>query len=201
MTSLLYPSDRQSKNRSEQEEIMGKKIRVIIALVVIIGVVYWAINTTRERSYSGSKFTFRVGSGSVVVNNRGQAPIPVEMRAEGRTASFRVDSAEFGLNESSKTQRSGRTTYHAVNFDLPPGQSKINVARGSNVYFVSASDQRIDAVVTPMRIDSARTLFVWAGVIILAALYYISRTLEHGWIGALRRKIPKQILRFRRPAT
>jgi hypothetical protein len=180
---------------------MGKKIRVIIALAVIIGVAFWAFNLVRERSYSGSKISFRVGSGSVLVTNRGQEPIPVAMRAAGRTASFRIDSADLGLTETSKSQRSGRDTYHEVSFELPPGQSRINVARGSNVYLYSTSDQRIDAIVTPLRIDRARTTLVWVGFIILAALYYISRTLDHRWIGVLRSKLPEGIPGSRRTAS
>jgi hypothetical protein len=180
---------------------MGQRIRVIIALVIIVGLAFWAVNLVRERSYSGSKFAFNVGSGSVVVTNPGQEPIPVEMRSEGRTATFAIASPELGLKETSQRQGSGRTTYHAVSFELPPGEARIEVTRGSNVYFVSSSNQRIDATVTPMRADRARTTLIWMGVAILAALYYISRTLKHRWIGILRRKLPESIQRLKRTAS
>ena len=165
---------------------MGNKIRIVIALLVIVGISFWSINLVRERSYSGSKFGFKVGSGSVVVTNQGQEPIPVEMRSEGRTANFRVESADLDLKESSKRQTGGRTAYHTVSFELPPGQAKIDVTRGANVFFISASDQRISAVVTPMNPGSVRSTLIFTGLVILGALYYISRTLEHRWIGALR---------------
>ena len=177
---------------------MGKKLRVIMALVVIFGVAFCSINLVRERSYSGSKFAFRVGSGSVVVANLGQEPIPVEMRSEGRTSSFRVVSAELGLKETSKRQSSGGTTYHAVSFKLPPGQANIDVTRGSNVLFVSASSQRIDAVVAPMSAGSGHAVLISAGMAILAALYYISRTLQHRWIWALRSKLESRQQRPKR---
>jgi hypothetical protein len=171
---------------------MGTKIRVITALVIIVGVAFWSFNLVRERSYSGSRLAFKVGSGSVVVTNRGQEPVPVEMRADGRTAIFRVESAELDLKESSKRQGSGRNVYHAVSFELPPGQAKIDVTRGSNVQFISSSNQRIDAVVTPMEASGVRQTLIFTGLIILASLYYISRTLQHRWIGALRRKLLKR---------
>jgi len=170
---------------------MGNKIRIVIALLVIVGVAFWSINLVRERSYSGSKFAFKVGSGSVVVNNQGQQPIPVEMRSEGRSSSFHIQSAELGLRETSKRQSIGRNTYHAVSFELPPGQAQISVTRGSNLYFVSGSAQRIDAIVTPMSAGSARTTLIVAGLIILGAIYYISNILEHRWIWLVRSKLSK----------
>lgn len=169
---------------------MGNKIRVIIAVAVIIGVAFWAINSVIQRSYSGTRLSFEVGSGSVVVTNRGQEPVPVEMRAEGRASTFRIESADLDLRETSKREGTGRDIYHAVSFELPPGQAQINVTRGSKVQFISNGTQRIDAVVTPMDASGVRWTLIFAGLVILAALYYISRTLEHRWIGALRSKLP-----------
>lgn len=171
---------------------MGNKIRIIIALIVIVGIAFWSVNQVWQRSYSGSKLSFEVGSGSVVVTNRGQEAIPVEMRSEGRTTSFRIESAELGLKEASKRQGSGRDTYQGVSFDLPPGQAKIAVVRGSNVLFISDSNQRIDAIVTPMDPESVRTTFIFAGLVILAALYYISSTLRHWWIWVLWNKLARR---------
>ena len=171
---------------------MGKKIRVIIALAVIVGMTYWAVNQVLVRSYSGSQIAFKVGNGAVVVTNQSQEPVPVEMRSEGRTASFRIESADFELRQTSKVQGSGRNAFHVVQFELPGGQAKIDVTRGSNVFFVSSSNQRIDAVVTPMSPDSVRTTLIFTGLIILAALYYISRTLQHRWIRALFNKLARR---------
>lgn len=179
---------------------MGNKIRVIIALVVIIGVAFWAINSVLERSYSGTRLSFKVGSGSVLVTNQGQEAAPVEMRAEGRASTFRIESAELDLREASKRQGTGRDVYHAVAFELPPGQARINVTRGSNVQFVSSGSQRIEAVVTPKDAEGVRWTLGFASVVILAALYYISRTLEHRWIGALRSKLSGGTARQKSPA-
>lgn len=171
---------------------MGTKIRVAIALAVIVGMTIWAVNQVLVRSYSGSHLNFKVGNGAVVVTNRSQDPIPVEMRSEGRTASFRVESADFDLRQTSRVQGSGRTAFHAVQFELPAGQSKIDVTRGSNVFFVSSSNQRIDAVVTPMDPESIRTTLIFTGVIILAALYYLSSALKHRWVRVLFNKLARR---------
>lgn len=174
---------------------MGTKIRVIIGVLVIIGMMFWAFNQIRERSYNGSKIAFEVGQGSVVVNNRGQESIPVEMRSNGRTSNFRIESADLGLQEASKRSSIGRTSFHTIRFDLPPGQAKIDVTRGGNVLFISASSQRIEAVVTPLTSEGVRATLIFTGVVILGALYYISRTLEHRWIWRLRDGIVKRMER------
>jgi hypothetical protein len=177
---------------------MGKKIRIILALALVIFVSFWAFNQIRERDYSGSKFAFEVGNGSVVVNNRGQEAIPLEMRAVGRLATFRIESPEINLGETSKRQTIGGTTYQVVNFELPSGQATIEVVRGSNVMLISSSSQRIDATVTPMSASSTRTTLIFSGIVLLSALYYISRLVDHQWIGSVRAVIPFDKLRFKR---
>lgn len=177
---------------------MGKKIRMVLALALVVFVSFWAFNQIRERSYSGSKIAFDVGNGSLVVNNRGQEAIPVEMRSVGRMSTFRVESREINLAETSKRQTIGGTTYQVVAFELPPGQTAIEIVRGSNVMFVSSSSQRIDATVTPMNASSTRTTVIFSGIVALAALYYISRLVNHQWIGTVRTVIPFDKLRLRR---
>ncbi len=177
---------------------MGNKIRIILALVLMVGVAFWAIDGVRQRSYAGSGLSFKVGSGHAVVTNLGSEAMPVEMRTEGRTSSFRIESAALGLRETSKRQGSGSSAYHAVTFELPPGQAQINVTRGSGVQFVAPAEGRIQAVVAPKDAGSARNTLVFAGLVIVGGLYYISRTLEHRWVGTVRAKLPKINLRPRR---
>lgn len=169
---------------------MGKKIRVILALIVIIGVAYWAIDGVRERSYSGSRLSFDVGGGQVLVNNLSKDPIPVEMRTQGRTSSFRIVSSELALKETSKRQGSGSNAYHAINFELPPGQALIDVSYGSGVTFAATGKGRLAATVTPMSPESARVTLGFAGIVILVALYYLSAVLEHRWFRGLIGKLP-----------
>lgn len=172
---------------------MGKKIRIILALAVIVGVAFWAFNGVRERTYNGTKLSFEVGSGYVEVNNLSQNVIPVEMRTDpGKAASFRIASTDLDLNVASKRQGSGRKAYHAVAFDLPPGRARIDVTRGSSVQFFAMDSGRIQATVTPMSAESARVTLGLAAAVILIALYYLSAVLEHRWLRNLVGRVPRR---------
>jgi len=172
---------------------IGKVIRIIIALTVIVGVTYWAVNSVRERSYTGSRLSFEVGAGHVTVNNLGQDIIPVEMRSgQGSTTSFRIASTDLDLNVASKRQGSGRSAYQMVPIELPPGQAMIDVTRGNNVQFVATGTGQIQATVTPMSPESARNTIIFAVVVVLVAIYYLSAVLEHRWVHNLLAKLPKR---------
>jgi hypothetical protein len=168
---------------------MKTKIQVAVALVVIIGVAYWAYTSVRSLKYAGSNIMFPIGSGHVVIQNPGDAPIPIEMRSGDRRTIFRVESAELGLAESAKREGSGRDAYYAVTFELPPGQARIDVTRGSDVQLISRSDTRIEAVVTPISASSIRWIVGAASAVILYGLYYISRVTQHQWLVSLRNKL------------
>lgn len=168
---------------------MKTKLQVAVALVVIVGVAYWAYTSVRSLRYTGASIMFPVGSGHVVIQNLGEEPIPIEMRSGERASSFRVESAELGLAASATRQGSGRDAYYAVTFDLPPGQARIDVTRGSGVQLISRADTPIEAVVTPLATSSSRWILILAGAVILYALYSISRVTQHRWLGTLRNKM------------
>lgn len=137
---------------------------------------------------------FPIGSGHVVIKNLGTEAIPIEMRAEGRTTIFRIASSDLGLAESAKRQGSGRDAYYAIHFDLPPGQVRIDVTRGSGVQLISRADTPIEAVVTPLAANSIRWTLIGAGGVIAWALYYISKVTEHRWLTTLRNKLSRREL-------
>jgi hypothetical protein len=165
---------------------MKTKIQIAVALLVIVATAYFAFNWTRPLAYSGSGIMFPVGNGHVVITNTGSEPIPIEMRGVGRTTSFRVESPEIGLAASSTREGSGRNAIYSVHFDLPPGQARIDVVRGSDVALISRSDTRIEAVVTPRSANAIRWTLILSGGVILWALYYISSVTGHRWLQTLR---------------
>lgn len=173
---------------------MVVKIKVLLAILVIAGAGYWAFTAVRTHSYSGSSIMFPIGGGSVTITNTGDEAIPIEMRAETRTGTFRVVSAELGLAESSKREGSGRDAYHTLSFDLPPGTASVFVTRGSDVQLISRSDTRVEAVVSPLSARTARWILIASGAIIVLALYYISRVTNHRWVGWLRDKVRRDEL-------
>lgn len=173
---------------------MKTKIQIAIALLVIVGVVYWAATSVWPRNYSGSKIMFPIGSGSVVIKNLGDAPIPLELRNGESGTLFRVASAELAITESPKRQGTGRAAYYALPLELPPGQAQINVTRGSGIQLISRSDTQIEATVTPMAASSSRWVLIAAGGVVLWALYYISNATEHRWLMQLRSRFARKEL-------
>jgi hypothetical protein len=168
---------------------MKTKIQLAVAILVILAAAYWAFTATRTYTYTGSNIMFPVGSGHVVVTNPGDAPIPIEMRSGGRIATFRIESREIGLAENAKRIGTGRDAFYSVNFDLPPGQTRIDVARGSEVNLITRADTRIEAKVTPLADGSIRWILIASGVLIAGALYYMSSVTQHQWLAALRGRL------------
>lgn len=165
---------------------MGKKIRIFLASAVIVVMIVWAFTSVRTRTYNGANIAFEVGNGSVLVTNQGREAIPVEMRAVGSRSTFRIESRELGLREVSKRQKIGTRVNQAVKFELPPGQARIDVTRGDKVLFISGSDQSILATVKPMNQSSITKTWFYTAVVVLGALFYISRLLNHSWVEKLR---------------
>jgi len=170
---------------------MKSKIQIGIAILVIVGVSYWAYTSLQTYAYTGSGIMFPVGGGHVVIRNTGDDAIPIEMRAESRTTIFRVASAELGLAESARRVGSGRDAYYAVKFDLPPGQARIDVTRGNGIQLITRSDTPVEATITPLAANTIRWILGLTAVAIVGSLYYISKALDHSWLSALRGKSVK----------
>ena len=51
--------------------------RVLIAFVVLVGAIFWGVDSVRTRSYSGTDLSFGIGSGPVSVTNSSDAAVPV----------------------------------------------------------------------------------------------------------------------------
>jgi hypothetical protein len=167
---------------------MKSKIQIAIAILVIIGAAYWGYNTSRSYHISGNNIMFTVGSGHAVVQNTSSEPLEIEMRSGERIASFRITSADLGLSSTSKRQGTGREAFHNVIFEIPPGQTRIDVASGSDVRMIARGDTRIEATVVPVAPGTIRWVLILSGGAIVWALYYMSNATEHRWIGALRGK-------------
>jgi hypothetical protein len=167
----------------------------LVALALIVVALYWAVDSVRPRSYSGSNLNFAIGSGPVMVTNPADEPVSVQLVGTG-TRSFSVTSTIEGVPDASTREGSGRNTTQLMDFALPPGASEFTVARGTNVNFVAGADNRLVAVVQPQGATEARTTVIVAAVVILGALFYISRTNGHRWIPTLgRQKAPVPVVK------
>lgn len=167
---------------------MKTKIQVVLAVIVIVAAGYWVFATTRSYQYSGTNIMFPVGAGHAVVTNTGSEPMEIEMRSGERVASFRVASSDIGLNQSSKRQGTGRDAFHNVIFDVPPGQTRVDVVSGRDVRMIARGETPIQATVVPTADSTIRWVWILAGGATVWALYFMSSATNHRWIKGLRNR-------------
>jgi len=161
--------------------------RGLVALAVIVIVVFWAVDSVRSHSYTGTNLNFNIGSGPVTVTNPSDASVPVQLVGTGGR-SYTVSSTIDGVSGSSTRQGTGREAAQLFEFALPPGVSEFTVARGADVNFVADTDTTLEATVQSLGEGAVRTTLAAAAVVVLAVLFYISRMTGHRWIAPLRRR-------------
>ena len=162
--------------------------KVLITFVVLVAVLFWGVDSLRTRWYSGTDLNFGVGSGPVTITNSTDAAVPVQLVSTG-TRTFAVSSTTDGISGTSERQGSGRAITQAFAFDLPPGVTELMIgARTTAVSFVAGEGSSLDASVQPLAASDAKTTTIVAGVVILGALFYLSKTTDHRWLKLIRRK-------------
>lgn len=164
---------------------MKFNLKAFIALIVIVGTIFWAVNSLRANSYNGSNLTFNVGGGAITITNPSTETIPVQL-VSTRSTMFSVSSETEGVTGRSIRQGSGRGATQLYEFGLPPGVTELTVGRNADVSFVSNSDTRLEATVQESNTDQVSTILIVTGVVVLGGLYYISHTYEHQWLRRLR---------------
>lgn len=168
----------------------GKQLKIVLASLIILGTIFWATDSIRSRSYSGTNFSFVVGRGAVTVTNPSTQPVPVQLTSTG-SRSFSVLSTIEGVSGPSIKQGTGSSS-QLVEFSLPFGVNEFTVVRGSttasNVNFVASPPTRLDITAHPLNAAEFRTTLIVAAIIILVALFYISHVTNHRWINILRGK-------------
>lgn len=160
---------------------IGEKIKVTAAFVVIVGVVFWVINTTRPQLYNASDLNFEVGSGAIIVTNPSGQSIPVQFMGTG-TRTFRVSSDVEGISGNSTRGSGVGAATHLFEFELPTGTSEFFVRRGTDVRFVAIASTELQATVYNMTANASRNTFIVAIVVILGSLFYASHAIGHNWI-------------------
>jgi preprotein translocase subunit SecE len=173
-----------------QMKLNWKTLKVMLAFVIVIGAILWAVDSTRTQSYSGTNLSFAVGNGPTTVKNASDQPVPVQLVDTG-SRSFSVSSTIKEVPGSSTKQDIGSSSTQVVEFDLPPGVSEFTVTRSSSpttqVNFVAPPDTRLEATTQPLNATNARTTLIVAVVVILGALFFSSSVYGHRWIGPVRR--------------
>jgi hypothetical protein len=84
---------------------------------------------------------------------------------------------------------SGSSATQVFEFAQPFGVSHFTVTRGTNVSFITPATTKLDVGVQPLTETDYRVTIIAAFVVILGALFYISKTTDHRWIPILGRRV------------
>jgi len=163
-------------------------LKIVLAFVVIIGVVFWAVDSIRSRSYSGTDLSFDTAGGTITVTNPSDDPVAAQFIGSG-SRTLRVASTIEGVTGSSTRVGTGSTRIHQFEFELPPGTSEFTVSGGTNVRFVADTATELQATVDPMSSESRRTVLIAAAVVVFGALFYASNITGHQWFKSLRQTV------------
>ena len=162
--------------------------KVVLAFVVIVGVAFWAVDSVRSRSYSGTNLSFDTAGGTITVTNPAGEPAAAQFIGSG-SRTFRVSSTIEGVTGSSTRVGTGSARTHQFEFELPPGTNEFTVSGGKDVRFVADTDAELKATVNPMSSESRRNTLIAAAVVIFGALFYVSNVTGHQWIKSLRHRV------------
>lgn len=152
--------------------------KMLIAFTIIIGVIFFAIDSIRSRSYSGENLTFSVSSGSVNITNPSEESIPVQLTGTGFSL-FRMVSTIQDVSGSSVREGNGSNAVQLFEFDLPPGTHEFSVTRGTDVNFVASTSTRLEATVDSVTTATRQTIIIATIVVIVGALFYVSHVTDH----------------------
>ena len=162
-----------------------KTVKVLFAFAIIIGAIFWAVNTSRPHSYSGTNLSFEVGSGSVSVMNPSEQSLPVQLVSTG-SRSFRVSGTSDAVSGSSTRQGSGSSSSQLFEFELPSGISEFTVTRGTDVNFLANTTTILQVTVNPVSDGTFKAAVITTIVVVLGSLYYASNATNHYWLSWFR---------------
>ena len=160
-------------------------IRVIIALVVLAAVLYFAIGAVGQQTYAGEELSFTT-SGIATVVNTGDEPFNL-IATSGRSFTISTDDPDMRTLRAVR-EGSGRTAVYTVAADLSGGTTELRVTRGSDVNFAITADSAIQATVAARDAAGNRNILIAAAVVSLGLLFYMSNTTDHAWVKMLRQR-------------
>jgi hypothetical protein len=163
---------------------MKTNVKAVIAVLIIVGIIFWAVSSLRTRTYNGANLTFEAGGGTITVMNPSSETLPVKFTGR-QSASFTVSSSIAGVAGRSTKSTTGSTSAQVFEFNLPPGTSEFTLLRSLGVMFAASTDVNLEASVQPVDASTSRTTLIATIVVVLAALYYISSLFEHRWMSQL----------------
>ncbi len=158
--------------------------KIIVAVVVIGFAIFWGLSSSSTQSYNGTNLEFAIGGGSVTITNPSDDALAVHLIGSG-TRSFSVINSSIETTGSSTRDGNGSKATQTYELEIPSGESQFSIARGKDVNFIATNTDAIQAIVQPLSAEESQTTLIAVTIIILASLFFISRTLEHAWIKQL----------------
>lgn len=161
--------------------------KIIVAVIVIGFAIFWGLSSSSTQSHNGTNLEFAIGGGSVTITNPSNDTLAVQLVGSG-TRSFSVIDSSIETTGSSTRDGNGSSATQTYELEIPSGESQFSIARGKDVNFIATNTDAIQAIVQPLSAGESQTTLIAVTIIILASLFFISRTLEHLWLKQLMKK-------------
>ena len=144
-------------------------LKIGVAVIIALGAIFWAIDSNRTDTYTGSNLAFDIGGGAVTITNPSDEVVPVQVVGTG-ARTFKISSTIEDVSGSSTRVGSGTSSTQLYEFALPSGTNTLSIANGTNARFETETDTRLQASVNLMSTDSVNAVNVVALVIVAIAL-------------------------------
>lgn len=161
--------------------------KALIAGVLLIGVLAWAYDTVRTRSYNGTDLTFELGGGSTVLFNNADNAAEARLSSTGSRGAFTIRSSSADTPITSAREGSGRNLRHVAVVPLPPGSTELVITRGGSITAQATSVAPLEVTVTPQSQTTTTTTLVFAFIVAAACLFYIVYSTADLWRRFIRR--------------
>jgi hypothetical protein len=164
--------------------------RILVAVAIIIGAVYWAYASVNQKSYASTQLSFTVEHGTVTVTNPLNEPVEALLSATGSRGTFSITSTNPDWPRSSTREGTGSAITHSLALSLQPGVNSFQLNRnGTDVTFTASASRSLRATVNPYSDKTARNTVIAAIIVVLVSGYYIARATGNDPANLIRRKI------------
>jgi hypothetical protein len=161
---------------------MKINFKVVIALLLIVAIAYFAFNAVQKETVSGTELSF-VTSGVAVVN----ATEPVSLLAVSpRTFTLTSTDTDLGTIRPAR-EGSGRDLRYIVDMELGQGRTQLQVTRGADINFTLSGSETINVTLAARDDDGNRNILIGAAIASLLLLAYSGYSTRDTWMGMIRK--------------
>lgn len=151
---------------------MRINFKAIIAIAFAVVVAVAGFNALQVQTYSGSDLSFTMSGGPVTIINNAEDNGSALMTTTGTSGTFGIRGSHLNTAETSTREGTGRTAVNSITVPLAPGETTIQLTRGSNVQVALSGSDSFNVTAAPMNDTSARDTVIFVAVVVLAAVGY-----------------------------